>query len=213
MTFKTTLAGIGAAAAVAFAAPAAAVTYQLNNGGSAFTGLASWGTVDLVQSGADVNFTVTLVNGFDFVTTGNQNSHSSFTFNTTGVVLADIVNIDTPSAATYAAWTTAGNSPFGTFTFGIHCTSCSNGAGGADPDPLTFKVKNAVINDFLSTSAGGTAAYFAADIYGPSGSGQNATGTVGITGLVPGIPEPQTYALMLAGLAAVGFMARRRRQV
>jgi hypothetical protein len=29
--------------------------------------------------------------------------------------------------------------------------------------------------------------------------------------LVPGIPEPQTYALMLAGLAAVGFMARRRR--
>jgi len=30
--------------------------------------------------------------------------------------------------------------------------------------------------------------------------------------ITPGIPEPQTYALMLAGLAAVAFAARRRRK-
>ena len=28
---------------------------------------------------------------------------------------------------------------------------------------------------------------------------------------VAAIPEPETYALMIAGLAAIGFIARRRR--
>jgi hypothetical protein len=37
-------------------------------------------------------------------------------------------------------------------------------------------------------------------------------GSVDARGLVVAIPEPQTYALMLAGLGVVGFLARRRRQ-
>lgn len=41
------------------------------------------------------------------------------------------------------------------------------------------------------------------------GLGKNATysGTLNVTP----VPEPETYALMLAGLGAIGFLARRRR--
>jgi hypothetical protein len=38
-----------------------------------------------------------------------------------------------------------------------------------------------------------------------------ASGQVNVPG-VPAVPEPETYALMLAGLAAVAFVARRRRK-
>lgn len=31
-------------------------------------------------------------------------------------------------------------------------------------------------------------------------------------GIAPSIPEPETYSLMLAGLAALGFLARRRKE-
>ena len=39
---------------------------------------------------------------------------------------------------------------------------------------------------------------------------QSFTGKIQVGGSVAAVPEPETYALMLAGLALVGFSARRR---
>jgi hypothetical protein len=46
-----------------------------------------------------------------------------------------------------------------------------------------------------------------------NGQSVRLDGCVSDCGPVPGIPEPETYALMLAGLGVVGFMAKRRRKV
>lgn len=46
----------------------------------------------------------------------------------------------------------------------------------------------------------------------PTAWGPNAMDEYSETFVVRGVPEPETYALMLAGLALVGFVARRRQR-
>ena len=171
----------------------------------------------LTPNGANVDFKVSLraSPNLDFVSTGNRNSHAIFAFNATGVALADIINISSGSPAhTLVAFSGAKESPYGSFSFGIDCPTCANGAPGKTLDDLKFTVKNAVVGDFAHKSTGGTAAYFAADII------QTTTGTTGAIGAtvagvsgsnsVSSVPEPDTYAMMFAGLAGLGFVARRR---
>ncbi len=62
----------------------------------------------------------------------------------------------------------------------------------------------------LNPTTGGASAVCSA-IFGISRN--CGVSTVNPTVLITPVPEPETYALMLAGLAAVGFMARRRRMV
>jgi hypothetical protein len=199
-----------AAAAIALASsalPALGVTvYDFNVTAVGAFGSPSYGTVTLTQNGANVDVSVTLADGFNFVTTGGP--HDLFAFNATGVSLGDITNLSVLGGGTLAAHVPGADTPFGTFNFGIDCTSCSNGGPGQQADPMTFRVLNALETDFALLSTGGSPnAFFAADLI-QTGSG--ATGAVG--SITTPVPEPETYALMLAGFGMMGFMAKRRRR-
>ena len=63
--------------------------------------------------------------------------------------------------------------------------------------------------NYTSFTGGGNGTWYSAlhaQGLGPTG------GQSGWIGATPAIPEPETYAMMLAGLGLLGFVARRRRQ-
>jgi hypothetical protein len=213
MKFSTHLRSAAAALALAAAALPAAAQYVFTATEVANFGPAPYGTVTLTQNGANVDFKIDLRGDMNFLTTGG---HNVFAFNGTGVALTDIVNIHDASTQTFKAIVPGIDPPFGSFGFGIVCdttvSGCSNGGSqGGYPDPLTFTVLNSTTSDFLIQSTGGGSlgnAYFAADVLITSGDNKGATGAVGVT---TAVPEPETYALLLAGLSMMGFMAKRRR--
>jgi len=43
------------------------------------------------------------------------------------------------------------------------------------------------------------------------GDGSNSVGEISFQGVTAAVPEPETYAMLLAGLGVVGFMGKRRR--
>jgi PEP-CTERM motif len=203
--------GLGAAAL-----PAAADDFLFDATAVGAFGAPTFGKVSLTQVNTGVLFNVTLDPEFNFITTGN---HFVFSFSGTGVAVGDIGPITDAGPQTFSVSTpNAVNPPFGSFQFGIACASnCSNGnsAGGYN-DPLSFTVANSTIADFLvpSTNAGNLGpAYFAADVvWRADTQAFGATGSIGATHVTTPVPEPETYALFLAGLGAMGFMTKRRRK-
>nr|HET7859496.1 PEP-CTERM sorting domain-containing protein [Caldimonas sp.] len=203
-TFRTAAAAL-ALAASALPAFAQVAVYEFNDTDVAAFGAPSYGTVTLTQNGADVDFSIALRGDLNFVTTGGP--HDLFAFNGNGVALADITGLTVLGGGTLQAVIPGADTPFGDFGFGINCTSCANGGPGQQQDPMTFKVLNSTLADFAVLSTGGSPnAYFAADLIQTDGG---ATGAVGA--ITAAVPEPETYALMLAGLGMMGFMAKRRR--
>jgi len=197
---------LAVAALFALAAPAQAITvYSLNVTSAPAMGLGPFGTVSLTQNGAnEVDIEVALAAGFGFVNTGGP--HTSFAFNLD--VSGISINVTTPLVPSFNALAPATATPFGNFSNGLNLDA-QNGGAGAYYGLLDFQVTRAggiSLADFIANDLG---YLFAADVIAADGI---TTGSVASNQpLVPGIPEPETYALMLAGLGVIGFMARRRR--
>ena len=179
--------------------------------GGGATPQASFGTIvvtDLV--GSALGFNVTLINGNKFVQTGLD---LTFGFNLAGSPTL------TYSALSAGFTIPGGTSPTqssgafhengtGDFQYGV-VWGGGGGGGNADPNSvLSFTVtgSNLTLASLQQNAAG---QYFAADIL---------SGTTGNTGavdasLVTSVPEPETYAMMLAGLGLLGFVAARRKTI
>ncbi len=67
-----------------------------------------------------------------------------------------------------------------------------------------------IVGPTASTFTSLAAGTYSLNVFG-NPSGQFGGGYAGfVAGVTAPVPEPETYAMMLAGLAAVGFLARRR---
>ena len=211
--FSTALVAFGL---TGFAA-AQTATYSLNDTAVSQFGAGPYGTVTLTQSANDVLVNVALSSDLNFISTGNLNSHSIFAFNWSGASANNISNISFANGlgATFGVAQPAHDSPFGQFNYGIYCTqNCpAGGSQGGYADPLNFTVANATISQFANQSTGQTAAYFAADVLRVSAPNAGSTGAIGAIspGVVAAVPEPESYAMLLAGLGVMGVIVRRRK--
>ena len=197
------------AIAVSSAPFARAISFDLTSDhvdGPGGAGTPPFGTVTLTQTGADVDFNVTLAAGYKFVKTGSAD-FQYFKFNGTGVALGDIININQNFAGfpLFAATGTFNGDGTGHFTFGI---TSNHGNGGVAPvyaGPILFSVANATIADLTQPNNLGNV--FVADILAPNGN----TGPVDASAPSSrsSVPDGGTTVILLgAALGALG-MARR----
>jgi hypothetical protein len=167
-------------------------------------GTPPFGDVTLTQNGTTVDVTVQLFSPNFFMKSGATN-FQNFKFNATDVVLGDITVDQTVSPEILAAQTGAFNGDgTGMFAFGIACTTCANGAGGAFNDDIVFHVANATIADLTAGNNLGNI-FVAGMLSDAVGGGTGNGGAVDVA-----VPETGTTALLGLGLVGLAVAGRRR---
>jgi len=168
----------------------------------------SFGTVTLTQVGSDVNVTVSLLNGNQWVQTGAGND-SYFLFDNAGITLANITNVvmaGNPGGPTIGV---VGGHADGTgdWMWAIACASCPQGGTGAFGGSLTFTVTNTTLAAMETghfVSGVGTE-LFVADILSGT-NGRTGDVDVNTTGAIP--DGGATVMLLGVALGALGMVRR-----
>lgn len=196
-------------------------------------------TLDEVDANT-IDVTVTLFSpevGFLNTGTPSNPTHEPFVFNLTGDYPVTVTNAtgQTFYDAGFDSNTTADPNftsvPFGNFTNKIGCCGDKNGAShkslppitfsvydangitfagiGAQFDPVTGKLISLGTGDHFLSNSGGW--WFAADVVDNQGNTFNVAARDAYGPLTSPVPEPATWAMMVAGFGLIGVALRSRR--
>ena len=169
------------------------------------------------QVGTGVLFNVALDPEFNFVTTGD---HFVFSFSGTGVAAGrhrhDHRRRRAARSASALQLRSTRRSTRSSSASPARPTAATATRSAATTMPLSVhsrRTRRSPTSSVPSTDAGSLGpAYFAADASAAGTRLRRHRTLIGVTHVTTPVPEPETYALFLAGLGAMGFMAKRRRK-
>ncbi|WP_404712425.1 PEPxxWA-CTERM sorting domain-containing protein [Sphingomonas sp. MMS24-J13] len=217
---------ISAAFAIALgaAAPSSAATLIFDlkiDGSSSGLGGTNFGTVSVTENAGSLVITEQLKSGYAIHKTTASN-HQALVFSLVNDPAISIKNISTASIVRAATvdnrnrpitYTAPGIS--GSFDYGLSCTGCGNGVNSTLTQ-YSFTVSSSsgalTLNSLAYNVFNGSKVYFASDLINKS---SGVTGNVGavLRSNVGSVPEPASWAMMIAGFGAVGTVLRRQRKM